>query len=102
MINRANTNVAFERLVKNTRGSYRAVLDLTVAQQERNLRFARDIAGALGREYYQQVDKNLAVAQELYERSERQYDAWVDLLHRPLYCSDYHRAVFDFSRRIIT
>jgi hypothetical protein len=102
VVNRENTNAAFERLAETTRDSYRAVLDLTVAQQERNIRFARDIAGAFGSEYHQQVDKNLAAAQELYERSERQYGAWAGLLYTHLSYYDYYRAASDFSRRIAT
>ena len=66
------------------------------------MRSERGIVGAFGGECYQQVDKNLAAAQELYERSERQYGAWAGLLYTHLSYYDYYRAASDFSRRIAT
>ncbi len=96
MASRGRTSAAMESLVETTQSSYEAMVDHTVALQERNVRFAQDIVEALGKECRQQTDANLAMTQELFERAEKQCDAlqkvieeslcvWADLLYAPLY-----------------
>jgi len=96
MASRGRTGAAMESLVETTQGSYEAVVDHTVALQERNVRFAQGMIETLGRECRQHTDANLAMTQELFERAEKQCDAlqkvveeslgvWADLLYAPLY-----------------
>ena len=76
--------MAAERFAKNTQDSYQRVLDHIMASQERNTRFAQDMLDAFYREYLHQTEANRAVTQELLERAEEQYDAYMDLLYAPL------------------
>ena len=102
MDSREKADAAVGSLLENTRNSYEVVLDHVVAQQERNVRFAQGVVGAFGREYRQRTDANLAVAQELFENAEKQYDAlqaafeeslyaWVALTYAPF--SFYNRGI---------
>jgi hypothetical protein len=84
MASRERAGMAAERFAKNTQDSYQRVLDHIMASQERNTRFAQDMLDAFYREYLQQTEANRAVTQELLERAEEQYDAYMDLLYAPL------------------
>jgi hypothetical protein len=84
MASRERAGVAAERFAKNTQDSYQRVLDHIMGLQERNTRFAQDMLDAFYREYLQQTEANRAVTQELLERAEEQYDAYMDLLYAPL------------------
>jgi hypothetical protein len=83
-----------ERLARTSADSYKVVIDHVVAQQERNVRFARGVLDDAVRELRHQADSNGSVVGELVERSEAQRDAyrtlageWVeaytDLLYAP-------------------
>ena len=84
MASRERAGVTAERFAKTTQDSYQRVLDHIMALQERNTRFAQDMLDAFYREYLQQTEANRAVTQELLERAEEQYDAYMDLLYAPL------------------
>ena len=88
-------NGTAERLAKTSADSYKKVVDHIVAQQERNVRFARGVLDDAGRELRHQAESNRGVVGELVERAEAQRDAyrtlvgeWVDaytdLLYAPL------------------
>jgi hypothetical protein len=89
-----STNRTVERLAKTSGDSYKMVVDHVVAQQERNVRFARGVLDDAARELRHQADSNSSVVGELVERAEVQRDAyrtlageWVeaytDLLYTP-------------------
>jgi hypothetical protein len=89
-----STNRTVERLAKTSADSYKMVADHVVAQQERNVRFARGVLDDAARELRHQADSNSSVVGELVERAEVQRDAyrtlageWVeaytDLLYTP-------------------
>jgi hypothetical protein len=89
-----STNRTVERLAKTSADSYKMVVDHVVAQQERNVRFARGVLDDAARELRHQADSNSSVVGELVERAEVQRDAyrtlageWVeaytDLLYTP-------------------
>jgi hypothetical protein len=88
------TNRTAERLVRTSADSHKMVLDHMVAQQERNVRFARGLLEDAGRELRHRAESNRSVVGELVERAEAQRDAyrtlvgeWVeaytDLLYAP-------------------
>jgi hypothetical protein len=88
-------NRTVEHLAKTSADSYKTVIDHVVAQQERNVRFAREIFDGTAREIRHQAESNRALAQELVERAEQQRDtfqtlvgesadAYRDLLSAPL------------------
>jgi hypothetical protein len=92
-------NRTVEHLAKTSADSYKMVVDHVVAQQERNVRFAREIFDGATREIRHQAASNRELAQELVERTEQQRetfqtlvgesaDAYRDLLSAPL---DYYR-----------
>jgi hypothetical protein len=74
------TNRAAEQLAKTTGDSYKTVVDHTVAQQERNVKFWREALDGAVREVRGQAESNRALTQELVERAERQRDAFRTLL----------------------
>ena len=88
-------NRTAERLARTSADSYKMVIDHVVAQQERNVRFARGIFGDAAREIRHQAESNKVLTQELVERAETQrdafrtlvgesVDAYTDLLYAPL------------------
>jgi len=88
-------NKTVEHLAKTSADSYKTVIDHVVAQQERNVRFAREIFDGTAREIRHQAESNRALTQELIERAEKQRDdfqtlvgqsadAYRDLLSAPL------------------
>jgi hypothetical protein len=88
-------NETVERLAKTSGDSYKMVIDHVVAQQERNVRFARETFEGAAREIRHQAESNRVLTQELVERAERQrdafqtlvaesVDAYTDLLYAPL------------------
>jgi hypothetical protein len=81
-----------ERLMKTRADSYKVVVDHMVTQQERNVRFARELLEDAARELRHQAESNRSVAGELVERAEVQRDAyrtlvgeWVDAYADVLY-----------------
>ena len=68
-------NRTAERLAKTSADSYKMVIDHVVAQQERNVRFMRDLLGGTTREIRHQVESNRELSRELVERAEEQRDA---------------------------
>jgi hypothetical protein len=89
------TNRTAERLAKTSADSYKMVVDHVVAQQERNVGFAKGLLDDTARELRHQAESNRSVVGELVERAEGQRDAhrtlvgeWVDaytdLLYAPL------------------
>ncbi|HWS79845.1 MAG TPA: hypothetical protein VN178_02385 [Rubrobacter sp.] len=88
-------NRTAERLARTSADSYKMVIDHMVAQQERNVRFARETFGDAVREIRHQAESNKVLTQELVERAETQrdafrtlvgesVDAYTDLLYAPL------------------
>jgi hypothetical protein len=88
-------NRTAERLARTSADSYKMVIDHVVAQQERNVRFARGIFGDAAGEIRHQAESNKVLTQELVERAETQrdafrtlvgesVDAYTDLLYAPL------------------
>ncbi len=88
-------NMTAERLARTSVESYKILVDHVVGQQERNVRFAREIFEGTAREIRHQAESNTALAQELLERAENQretfqalvgesVDAYRDLLYAPL------------------
>ncbi len=88
-------NRTVEQMAKTGADSYKRVVDHAVAQQERNVRFAREIFDGTAREIRHQAESNRALTQELIERAETQRDtfqtlvgesadAYRDLLYTPL------------------
>ena len=88
-------NRTAEQLARTSVESYKVVVDHVVGQQERNVRFAREIFDSTARELRHQVESNQALTQELVERAEKQrdafqtlvgesVDAYRDLLYAPL------------------
>ena len=69
------TNRTAERLAKTSADSYKMVIDHVVAQQERNVRFVRDLLGGTTREIRHQAESNREFSRELVERAEEQRDA---------------------------
>jgi lipopolysaccharide biosynthesis regulator YciM len=84
MANKERAGVAAERLAETTRDSYQRVVDHIMSLQERNTRFVQGMLDAFYEEYRHQAEANRAVTQELLERAEAQYDAYVDLFCTPL------------------
>ena len=89
------THRTTERLAKTSADSYKMVVDHVVAQQERNVGFARGLLDDTARELRHQAESNRSVVGELVERAEAQREAyrtlvgeWVethtDLLYAPL------------------
>ena len=60
--------------------SYKMVVDHVVGQQERGVRFAREIFEGTAREVRQQAESNRALTQELVETAERQREAFQTLV----------------------
>ncbi len=88
------TNRTVEHLAKTSADSYKTVIDHVVAQQERNVKFAREIFDGTAREIRHQAESNKRLTQELVERAEGQrdafrtlvgesVDAYTDLLYAP-------------------
>ncbi|MDP9411672.1 MAG: hypothetical protein M3P70_14490 [Actinomycetota bacterium] len=73
-------NRTAERLARTSIESYKMVVDHVVGQQERNVRFAREIFEGTEREIRHQAESNRALTQELLERAENQGDAFQALL----------------------
>ncbi len=73
-------NRTVEHLAKTSADSYKTVIDHVVAQQERNVKFAREIFDGTAREIRQQAESNRALGQELIERAEKQRDAFQALV----------------------
>ena len=73
-------NRTAERLARTSADSYKMVIDHMVAQQERNVRFAREIFGEAEREIRHQAESNKVLTQELVERAEAQRDAFRTLV----------------------
>ena len=84
MASRERVGATAERFAQTTEESYQRVLEHMMALQERNTRFAQDMLDAFYREYLQQAEANLAVTQELLERAEEQYDAYMNLFYAPV------------------
>ncbi|MGH3147040.1 MAG: hypothetical protein ACRDTR_14690 [Rubrobacter sp.] len=91
-IKKANRTV--EHLAQTSADSYKTVVDHVVAQQERNVRFAREIFDGTAREIWHQAESNRGLTQELVERAEGQrdayrtlvgetFDAYMDLMYAP-------------------
>ena len=89
------TNRTAERLARTSADSYKMVVDHVVAQQERNVRFARGLLDDTARELRHLAESNQSVVGEFVERAEEQREAyrtlvgeWVDahtdLLYAPL------------------
>ncbi len=87
-------NKTVEHLAKTSADSYKTVIDHVVAQQERNVKFAREIFDGTAREIRHQAESNKRLTQELVERAEGQrdafrtlvgesVDAYTDLLYAP-------------------
>ncbi len=87
-------NRTAEHLAKTSADSYKTVIDHVVAQQERNVKFAREIFDGTAREIRHQAESNRGLTQELVERAEGQrdafrtlvgesVDAYTDLLYAP-------------------
>ncbi|MDQ4128202.1 MAG: hypothetical protein M3151_09695 [Actinomycetota bacterium] len=88
-------NRSAEQLARTGVESYKMVIDHVVGQQERNVRFAREIFDGVAREMRDQAESNRALAQELVERAENQrgafqtlveesVDAYREMLYTPL------------------
>ena len=73
-------NRTVEHLAKTSADSYMTVIDHVVAQQERNVKFAREIFDGTTREIRHQAESNRALGQELIERAEQQRDAFQTLI----------------------
>jgi hypothetical protein len=73
-------NRTVEHLAKTSADSYKTVIDHVVAQQERNVKFAREIFDGTAREIRHQAESNRALGQELIERAEQQRDAFQTLI----------------------
>jgi hypothetical protein len=73
-------NKAAEQLARTTGDSYKAVIDHTVALQERNVKFLQEVFDSTAREIRHQAESNEALMQELVERAEKQRDAFQTLL----------------------
>ena len=63
-------NRTAERLAKTSADSYKMVVDHVVAQQERNVRFARGLLDDTARELRHQAESNQSVVGEFVERAE--------------------------------
>ena len=74
------TNRTAERLAKTSADSYKMVIDHIVAQQERNVKFMRDLLGGTTREIRHQAESNRELTRELVERVEEQRDAFRTLV----------------------
>jgi hypothetical protein len=73
-------NRTVEHLAKTSADSYKTVIDHVVAQQERNVKFAREIFDGTAREIRHQAESNRTLGQELIERAEQQRDAFQALV----------------------
>lgn len=73
-------NKVTEQAMATTRDSFKAVLDHTVAQQERSVKFWQGMFEVGTREVRQQAESNRAMTQELVERAEKQRDAFQTLV----------------------
>ena len=73
-------NEATKQAMETTRDSYKTVVDHTVALQERNLRFWRDMFETSTQEVRRQAESNRAMTQELVERAEGHRDAFQALV----------------------
>lgn len=85
----------FVETVRTGADSYKAVIDHTVALQERNVRFAQGSVQSTVDELREQAESNRAFAGQLVEQAEKQreayrtlaeqsVDAYVDLVFAPL------------------
>ncbi len=73
-------NRTVEHLAKTSADSYKTVIDHVVAQQERNVKFTREIFDGTAREIRHQAESNRTLGQELIERAEKQRDAFQTLV----------------------
>jgi hypothetical protein len=73
-------NRTVERLAETSADTYKMVIDHTVAQQERNVRFTQEMFGGTVRELRHQAESNRKLTQELLERAEMQRDAFRTLV----------------------
>lgn len=80
MADRDKANKIAERLAETTRDSYLTVVDHTVGLQERNVRFAQNLADSSIKELRHQAESNQAMTRELIERAEKQRDAFQTLV----------------------
>ena len=80
MANRDKANKAVQRSAESSRDSYQAVLDHVIGMQERNVRFAQGMVDVAIKELREQAESNRAMTQELFERTERQRDAYQALV----------------------
>lgn len=80
MASTQKVNKSAEKLAKNTKDSYQAVIDHTVGIQERNVRFAQGVADSYVKEIGQQAESNRALAEEFVDRAEKQRDAFQNLV----------------------
>jgi hypothetical protein len=75
-------NEATQRLARTSVGSYKALMDNTMALQELNVRFALGIIhGSLG-QLRRQVESNQTITRGLIERTEEQQNAFQTLVGR--------------------
>lgn len=95
MANVEKANKAAEKLARATGDSFEAVIDHTVAMQERNAKFAQSVLDGTAREIRQQAESNRQVVAEFVDRAEKQrgafqtlveesVDAYTDFLFAPL------------------
>jgi CRISPR/Cas system-associated exonuclease Cas4 (RecB family) len=95
MADMKKTTEMVEQVVRTTRDSYMTVVDHAVGMQERNVRFAQDIAEGSIKELREQADDNRAMTREMVKRVENQrevvqklaeesLDAYMDMLYAPL------------------
>ena len=90
-----HTKEIVERLAKTSGDSYKMVTDHIVAEQERSVKFAREMLDSTSREIRHQAESNRVMTREIVERAEEQRDAfrtlvsesvdtYTDLLYAPL------------------
>ena len=77
-------NEVTEQAMATARDSYKTVVDHTVALQERNAKFWRDMFDTGTQEIREQAESNRAMIQELVERAEKQRDAFQTLIGESL------------------
>ena len=75
-----HTNRTAEHLAKTSADSYKMVFDHVVAQQERNVGFAKGLLDDVAGELRHQAESNRSVVGELVERAEAQRDAYRTLV----------------------
>ena len=102
-------NKAAEQLAKTTGDSYKAVMDHTVALQERNVKFLRGVFESTVLEIRSQAESNREMTQELVERAEKQrdafqtlleesVDAYMDLAYAPF---SYYKEGLEAARKVV-